>query len=123
MNKLATIEAAPRSRESPLDSGEAASLRAEADRLRAGGALGRSTLLTQLFDYLTECSIEGRAPKEIEAASHLDSSPLVADSWERLLEGAGRNRVESVLLPEYFSKQRWFGGKARRLRSTRSLPA
>jgi len=58
-------------------------------------------------------------PKEIEAASHLDSSPLVADSWERLLEGAGRNRLESALLPEYFAKQRWFGAKARRLRSTR----
>ncbi len=57
--------------------------------------------------------------KETEASSQLDSSPLVADSWERLLEGAGRNRLESVLLPEYISKQRWFGGKARRLRSTR----
>ena len=57
--------------------------------------------------------------KEIEEATRLDSSHLVADSWERLLEGAGRNRLESALLPEYFSKQRWFGGKARRLRSTR----
>ena len=56
-------------------------------------------------------------PKAIEAARHLDSSPLVADSWERLLEGAGRNRLESALLPEYFLKQRWFGGKARHLRS------
>ncbi|HEV8423148.1 MAG TPA: putative maltokinase, partial [Chthoniobacterales bacterium] len=58
-------------------------------------------------------------PKAIEAVSHSDSSPLVADSWERLLEGAGRTRLESVLLPEYLSKQRWFGGKARRLRATR----
>src|SRR5258708_29740820 len=43
----------------------------------------------------------------------------MADSWERLLDGAGRYRVESVLLPEYASKQRWFGGKARRIRSAK----
>jgi maltose alpha-D-glucosyltransferase/alpha-amylase len=58
--------------------------------------------------------------KQLEAtASQLDSSPLVADTWERVLEGAGRYRLESVLLPNYLSKQRWFGGKARRIRSTR----
>ena len=58
--------------------------------------------------------------KQLEAeASQMDSSPLAADTWERLLEGAGRYRLESVLLPEYMSKQRWFGGKARRIQSTR----
>src|SRR6266853_559521 len=58
--------------------------------------------------------------KRIEApVSQLDSAPLVADTWERLLEGAGRSRLESVLLPGYLSKQRWFGGEARRIRSTR----
>ncbi|MDP9113920.1 MAG: maltose alpha-D-glucosyltransferase, partial [Acidobacteriota bacterium] len=66
-------------------------------------------------------------PKETGAASHVDSLALVADSWERLLEGAGRNRLESALLPEYLAKQRWFGGKARGMRSVkitdwRSLP-
>ena len=53
------------------------------------------------------------------AASQIDASPVVADSWERLLEGATRYRLESKLLPEYLSKQRWFGGKARHVRSTR----
>jgi maltose alpha-D-glucosyltransferase / alpha-amylase len=58
--------------------------------------------------------------KPLEAAgASPDSSPLVADSWERLLEGAGRYRLESVLLPDYLAKQRWFGGKARRIRSTK----
>src|SRR5580658_9232869 len=57
--------------------------------------------------------------KPLEAATaQLDSSPLVADSWERLLEGAGRYKLETVLLPDYLAKQRWFGGKARRIRST-----
>ena len=58
--------------------------------------------------------------KPLEATGgQMDSSPLAADSWERLLEGAGRFRLESLVLPEYLSKQRWFGGKARRIRSTR----
>ena len=57
--------------------------------------------------------------QSLGAASHADSSPLVADSWERLLDGAGRYRLESVLLPEYLSKQRWFGGKVRRIRSAK----
>jgi maltose alpha-D-glucosyltransferase / alpha-amylase len=50
---------------------------------------------------------------------HTGSAPLMADTWERLLDGAGRYRLESALLPEYLSKQRWFGGKTRRIRSTR----
>src|ERR1035438_1108434 len=54
-----------------------------------------------------------------EAAGGVASSPVVADTWESLLEGAGRYRLESMALPEYLPKQRWFGGKARRIRATR----
>jgi maltose alpha-D-glucosyltransferase/alpha-amylase len=46
-------------------------------------------------------------------------SPIVADTWESVLEGAGRYWLESALFPEYLAKQRWFGGKARRIRSTK----
>ena len=53
------------------------------------------------------------------SVSHLEASPLAADTWERLLDGAGRYRLESVLLPDYLWKQRWYGGKARRIRSAR----
>ncbi len=63
--------------------------------------------------------LHGESKQMDLSGSEMDSSPLVADSWERLLDGAGRYRLESVLLPEYLSKQRWFGGKARRIRSTR----
>jgi maltose alpha-D-glucosyltransferase/alpha-amylase len=63
--------------------------------------------------------LHGESKQTEAAASQVDSSPLVADTWERLLEGAGRYRLESVLLPEYLAKQRWFGGKARRIRSTK----
>ena len=59
-------------------------------------------------------------PRYSEAeASQLASSALVAESWESLLEGAGRFRLESNLLPEFLPKQRWFGGKARQINGTR----
>jgi len=44
--------------------------------------------------------------------------PVVADSWEGLLERAGRYQLETML-PEYFRKQYWFGGKTRRIRTVR----
>jgi maltose alpha-D-glucosyltransferase/alpha-amylase len=57
-------------------------------------------------------------PQPLEGAGGVASSPVVADTWESLLEGAGRYRLESMALPEYLPKQRWFGGKARRIRAT-----
>lgn len=43
-------------------------LRAHVQRIHASGVLGRSRLIRQLFDYLVECSLTGKAPKEIEVA-------------------------------------------------------
>jgi hypothetical protein len=43
-------------------------LRAGAERIRTSGVLGRSPLMQKLFDFLIECSLAGRAPKEIEVA-------------------------------------------------------
>jgi hypothetical protein len=43
-------------------------LQAQAERLRAAGALGRSAPIQKLFDYLLARSLEGDAPKEIEVA-------------------------------------------------------
>src|SRR5688572_2748099 len=47
---------------------DAEQLRASAERIRASGVLGRSPLMQKLFDFLIECSLAGRAPKEIEVA-------------------------------------------------------
>jgi hypothetical protein len=47
---------------------DAESLRSHAERLKASGVLGRSPLMQRLFDFLLECSIIGKAPKEIEVA-------------------------------------------------------
>jgi maltose alpha-D-glucosyltransferase/alpha-amylase len=38
--------------------------------------------------------------------------------WESLLEGAERQRLEMHVLPRFLPKQRWFGGKSRRLLAT-----
>jgi maltose alpha-D-glucosyltransferase/alpha-amylase len=53
------------------------------------------------------------------AAGELEWSPVMADSWETVLDGTGRTRVETMVLPEYLPKQRWFGAKARHIRTTR----
>jgi hypothetical protein len=44
------------------------SLQALALRIRATGALGRSHLIGKLFDFLVDCAMAGRAPKETEVA-------------------------------------------------------
>jgi len=43
----------------------------------------------------------------------------VGAGWTSLFEGAARHRFESTALPEFLPKQRWFGGKSRRIRHTR----
>lgn len=43
-------------------------LRSHANRIRHSAVLGRSELMHRLFDYLVDCSLAGKAPKEIEIA-------------------------------------------------------
>jgi len=57
-------------------------------------------------------------PKQSDAAVSQFAPPVAAESWESLLERAGRYQLESML-PEYLRKQDWFGGKARSIRSAR----
>ena len=49
----------------------AASLTAQAALLRDAQALGRSPALERLFDFLLECSLAGRSPKEMEIADRV----------------------------------------------------
>lgn len=43
-------------------------LSSQAEAIRASGILGRSSLTQRLFDFLIECSLTGKIPKEIEVA-------------------------------------------------------
>ncbi len=43
----------------------------------------------------------------------------VTAGWKTLLEGTSRERLETVNLPEYLPKQRWFAGKSRHIEATK----
>src|SRR5580700_9480749 len=60
-------------------------------------------------------------PAEAGAISEELAPFDVTAGWDSLLEGAGRLRLETMNLPEYIPKQRWFAGKSRRIKSTRIL--
>jgi maltose alpha-D-glucosyltransferase/alpha-amylase len=45
----------------------------------------------------------------------------IGAGWGSLFEGAARPKFEAVVLPEYLSKQQWFGGKSRRIQRVRVL--
>ncbi len=62
-----------------------------------------------------------RKPESAEASEILEEhSPLdLATGWDSLLEGRSRERLETVDIPEYLPKQRWFAGKSRHIEATR----
>jgi maltose alpha-D-glucosyltransferase/alpha-amylase len=43
----------------------------------------------------------------------------VSGGWETVLEGTARQSLEKDILPRFLPRQRWFGGKARRIESVR----
>jgi maltose alpha-D-glucosyltransferase / alpha-amylase len=45
----------------------------------------------------------------------------VAGGWDSIFDGIGRERLESVNLPEFLPKQRWFAAKSRRIKATRII--
>ncbi len=48
-----------------------------------------------------------------------EQAPLNAtNGWGDIFEGAGAQRLETVNLPEFFPKQRWFAGKSRQIKAT-----
>jgi len=47
---------------------EAESLREQAQKIASSGALGRSRSYTRLLEFLVDCGVAGRAPKELEIA-------------------------------------------------------
>lgn len=61
--------------------------------------------------------------KEEEAARTVGEKALselrVTKSWERVLEGVTRERLEDDVLPRYLKNCRWFGGKAKIIRNIR----
>ena len=54
----------------------------------------------------------------VEASSEAERPALVGDTWDAVLDGFGQSQLELILV-DYLPKQRWFGGKARRIRAAR----
>ncbi|MGB6450643.1 MAG: hypothetical protein WBE92_07815 [Steroidobacteraceae bacterium] len=89
-------------------------LHAHAERIRASGVLGRSRLIRRLFDFLVDCSLTGRAPKEIEVGIDVFGKDARFDvsqdamvrvyihklrrKLEEFYAGPGRNEPERLLI-------------------------
>ena len=63
------------------------------------------------FKIETAPATAARSTEEVPLAS-LE----VAGDWEQILKGSGKSALEKIL-PAYLKNCRWFGGKARRIRS------
>ena len=65
-------------------------------------------------------SLENLKPEnaQIETAEPVERLPRImfADKWESVFTGKARNELERIL-PEYLKTRRWFGGKARQIKS------
>lgn len=82
----------------------ASALRAEAERIRASGALGRSDAMLRLFDFLLARSISGDPPKEIEVAMEVfgkeaDYDPL-PDASVRVYISRLRKKLDESYLSQ-----------------------
>ncbi|MGH9736107.1 MAG: maltose alpha-D-glucosyltransferase, partial [Candidatus Acidiferrales bacterium] len=51
-------------------------------------------------------------------ASALETPLNASQSWESIFAGASRERLETIHLPSYLLKQRWFAGKTRQIVTT-----
>ncbi len=61
------------------------------------------------------------APLEIQTRDEVEAAcPVILEKEvEELFAGRVRKNLESVIIPAFLPKQRWFGGKARQIESTR----
>ena len=90
-------------------------LSAQADAIRASGILGRSSLTQRLFDFLIDCSLKGKIPKEIEVAIDAfgrgDTFDVSQDAvvrvyihklrrkLEEFYSGPGRQQANRIVIP------------------------
>jgi maltose alpha-D-glucosyltransferase/alpha-amylase len=61
-----------------------------------------------------------RKTEPAETSVVAEFPPLYVNAgWESVLDGRNRERLETVDLPEYLPKQRWFAGKSRQIEATK----
>lgn len=91
-------------------------MHAHAEQIRSSGVLGRSRLIRRLFDFLIDCSLTERAPKEIEVAIDVFGKDAGFDvtqdamvrvyihklrrKLEEFYTGPGRGEAERLVIPK-----------------------
>lgn len=77
----------------------------EARRVRDAGALGRSDVLIRLYDFLLQCSLEARTPKEIEVAQEvfgrIDRLEMIEDASVRVYIHRLRRKLQDFYGPNF----------------------
>jgi maltose alpha-D-glucosyltransferase/alpha-amylase len=77
----------------------------------------RLTLAPYSFLWL---ELQRRAqPAELSVGLAAQAPLNASEGWEGFFDGMSRQYLETVNLPEYLPKQRWFAGKSRHIQSTR----
>ncbi|RUL85926.1 maltose alpha-D-glucosyltransferase [Tautonia sociabilis] len=68
-----------------------------------------------------EATILDLGPSEVEGQTY----PVIEleEGWHSLLRGAARRRMQTEIIPAFLRRQRWFAGKARKIRSVEILDA
>jgi hypothetical protein len=118
-------------------------LHAHAERIRSSGVLGRSRLMRRLFDFLVDCSLTDRAPKEIEVAIDVLEKDAAFDvtqdamvrvyihklrrKLEEFYAGPGRGEAERLVIPKgayrFVIEPRETAGEALQAEAARQAPA
>jgi maltose alpha-D-glucosyltransferase / alpha-amylase len=76
----------------------------------------RLTMAPYSFLWL---ELQPRVEPATTSAELSEQVPLnAARGWESIFEGVNRERLESVNLPAFLAKQRWFAGKTRQIATT-----
>ena len=77
----------------------------------------RLTLAPYGFLWLELQATEGPSDQAVDLAEQ--AALNLTAGWQALCEGSARQRLETLSLPEYLPKQRWFAAKSRKIKSTR----
>jgi maltose alpha-D-glucosyltransferase/alpha-amylase len=76
------------------------------------------TLAPYGFLWLELQGTQHKAEPEQKTIRRVELTASGPSDWEAILSDEALKHLEEVVLPEFLPKQRWFGGKARRIAST-----
>ena len=72
------------------------------------------------YDYYW-FSLTTELPTEVQMGEEPPAVFAVAGEWDAVLQGKPREHLEREALPRFLARSRWFGGKARQIKSARII--